>query len=146
MGFFDVPSFTPAPPVQQPDPPWPVWMKPEVVLPGVVAGEQLLASAERARTWTRVRCRRPGWSRVTRSCSGPGGRGRSPAPSRHTVLDLVAATAGAVDFRLWVASSRHRWDAYGDRLPANLGRGKSQRRVVAGGTKLAGWAHFQNDL
>jgi len=60
MGFFDVPSFTPAPPVQQPDPPWPVWMKPEVVLPGVVAGEQLLASAERARTWTRVRCRRPG--------------------------------------------------------------------------------------
>jgi hypothetical protein len=43
MGFFTVPVCTPAPPVQQPNPPWPVWMKPEAVLPGIAAGEQVLA-------------------------------------------------------------------------------------------------------
>jgi len=48
MGFFDMPSFTPTPPQRQPDPPWPVWMKPEAVLPGIVAGEQVLARADSA--------------------------------------------------------------------------------------------------
>jgi hypothetical protein len=48
MGFFDMPPFTPVPPVRAPDPPWPVWMKPEVVLPGVAAGEAVLARTDRA--------------------------------------------------------------------------------------------------
>lgn len=46
MGFFDVPPYTPAPFRQAAEPSWPVWLKPEVVLPGVAVGERLLAYTE----------------------------------------------------------------------------------------------------
>lgn len=48
MGFFDLPPFTPVLPERAPDSPWPVWMKPEGVLPGVAVGERMLARTDRA--------------------------------------------------------------------------------------------------